>query len=276
MGRLAGALIVLGAVVLGVLRVGGSIPSRTGAPEIQQNPPADTSKKTPVVVELFTSEGCSDCPPADALLARLQQAQPVSGADVIILEEHVDYWDHQGWADPFSSSDFTRRQNDYAEAFRIYSIYTPQMVVDGRTEFVGSRDGAARQAIAEAARSPKVAVHLRVAGNDKSGVPLEVRIEKLVGATNGNRAEVFMAITENHLHSDVGAGENSGRKLDHNGVVRRLERIGNADPQAVEAFTGQPVVKLSSHWNRSNLRAVVFVQEKSSRHILGAAEIPLS
>ncbi|HYL09415.1 MAG TPA: DUF1223 domain-containing protein [Candidatus Acidoferrales bacterium] len=276
MGRLAGALVVLGAAVFGVLRTGGRTPSLHAAPEIQQSPFADTGKKTPVVVELFTSEGCSDCPPADALLARLEQTQPVPGVEVITLEEHVDYWDHQGWADPFSSADFTRRQNEYAEAFRTYSIYTPQMVVDGRTEFVGSRDGAARQAIAEAARSPKVAVHLRALGADKSDVPLDVRIEKLAGIATGNRAEVFLAITESHLHSNVGAGENSGRKLDHNGVVRRLERIGNTDAQLAEGFARQPVVKLSSHWNRSNLRAIVFIQEKPSRHILGAAEIPLS
>src|SRR5713226_6417670 len=144
MRNLAWALIVLAAALFAATRPGGADNSLQAASESPQASVPAGGKKTPVVVELFTSEGCSDCPPADALLTRLEQTQPVPGAEVITLEEHVDYWDRQGWADPFSSSDFTRRQNDYAEAFRLHSIYTPQMVVDGRTEFVGSRDGAAR------------------------------------------------------------------------------------------------------------------------------------
>ncbi len=277
MRKAVGISIILSAALFAVTRLGTYTSSLQAAPGSEQTPAADGGKKTSVIVELFTSEGCSDCPPADALLTRLDQMQPVAGAEVIALEEHVDYWDHQGWADPFSSPELTRRQNDYAYAFRNSSVYTPQMVVDGRIEFVGSREGAARQAIAEAARTPKTAVHLRVTSSaDRVGIPLEMRIEKLAGATAGDRADVFLTITEGRLHSDVAGGENSGRKLDHNGVVRRLEHIGNADARADAAFAGQTVVKLSSPWNRANLRAIVFIQEQRSRHILGAAEIPLS
>src|SRR5215471_17890729 len=99
----------------------------------------DSTAPTPVVVELFTSEGCSSCPPADALLAKMETAQPFRGVQIIAIEEHVDYWDQQGWVDPFSSADWTDRQQVYETAFRQPGPYTPQMVVNGRRQFVGSR-----------------------------------------------------------------------------------------------------------------------------------------
>ena len=111
--------------------------------------------RTPVVVELFTSEGCSSCPPADELLAKLDKTQLIAGVEIIPLEFHVDYWNELGWTDPFSSSLFSERQNSYARAFGNGRIYTPQMVVDGGAEFVGSNSGRAYEAIRRAARRTK-------------------------------------------------------------------------------------------------------------------------
>lgn len=232
------------------------------------------SKRTLVLVELFTSEGCSSCPPADALLARLEKAQPVPGAEVIALKEHVDYWNHLGWRDPYSSARFSARQNAYAQTLGNNTVYTPQMIVDGRTEFTGSAESRAWRAIAQAALTPKAVIELKWATSPNAAVvPLEIRLEQLGGASRGDVAEAYLAITENNLHSDVSRGENAGRKLDHMAVVRELKPIGKANPQAVPAFTAQPIVTFAPGWKRESLRAVVFVQERRSRRVLAVAAI---
>ena len=226
------------------------------------------SGSTPVLVELFTSEGCDSCPPADALLSRLGRTQPVHGADIIALEEHVDYWDRLGWKDPFSSEAATARQNDYGDAFGGAQIYTPQMIVDGRTQFVGSSDSDALRAIRAATQSQKPAVQLSWEKDDT----LAIRFDALNSATPHDGPQLFLVITENMLHSDVRRGENAGRALEHNGVVRQLLPVGKIDPAAPYSSTFP--VHAAREWNRANLRAVVFVQERRSRRILAAGAIP--
>src|ERR1044071_3136232 len=115
---------------------------------------------TPVLVELFTSEGCSSCPPADEVLSKLDKTQLIQGVEVIALGEHVDYWNKLGWLDPYSSAEFSTRQNNYADAFGRDSVYTPQMIVDGQDEFVGANWNKAREAIMKAARLPKAKIEI--------------------------------------------------------------------------------------------------------------------
>jgi hypothetical protein len=231
--------------------------------------------RAPVVVELFTSEGCSSCPPADALLARLDKEQPVEGAEVIALAQHVDYWNNLGWADPFSAHEFSERQSEYAAHFGGDSVYTPQMVVDGGAEFPGSNSGRAFEAIARAAREPKAEVSLaRVADQADGVLRLSVRVVRLPKLTDGDTADVLLAVTESGLSSDVARGENAGHRLMHAGVVRSLTKLGYLSA-ATPPFAGEPLVALDKGWRRENLRAVVFLQEHTSKRVVGAAAIKL-
>jgi len=229
---------------------------------------AESGMPIPVIVELFTSEGCSSCPPADALLIRLEKLQPVANAKIVVLSQHVDYWNRLGWTDPFSSALFTRRQNEYAEAFGRDGIYTPQMVVDGQAEFVGSDASRAQQAIARAAAQPKAMLNVSFAEattSEQGRVQVSLSaVPETVAVVN---AEIILAITETNLSSSVPRGENAGRNLQHTGVVRVLKPLGRANR---DKTTYEENVKLPAAWQRKNLTAVAFLQDRSSRHILGA------
>jgi hypothetical protein len=247
--------------------------SRAGA--MHQAPSSQTAvAREPVIVELFTSEGCSSCPPADALLAELDTRQPLGSAQVIALEEHVDYWDQQGWKDPFSSATWTARQADYAGTLHNGNPYTPQMVVDGVEGFVGSRGGTARQEIEKASAVKKTKIEINeVSLVPNKSVAFKVSVEKLLSIAPKDTAEVILAITESGLHSSVKAGENNGKELEHSPVVREWKAIGVMGKNGEEGFSAQLSVKLDAKWNVENLHAVVFVQEKKNRRVLGAAAI---
>ncbi|HVN08610.1 MAG TPA: DUF1223 domain-containing protein [Patescibacteria group bacterium] len=234
--------------------------------------PGDTPR-VPVVVELFTSEGCSDCPPADALLAQLDQKQPVQGTMVIPLEEHVDYWDSQGWRDPFSSAIFTDRQQVYAQRFGS-TPYTPEMVVAGKTGFVGSRSSTALQAIAAAGQIPQAAVALTVGpGKDAESIVASVRLDSFPPGIR-DKANVRLAVTEDDLSSQVGAGENAGRHLVHRATVRKFVSAGHAEPG--KPFSADVKIGLDRGWKRTNLHVVVFLEDHSTGQIFGAASARLA
>src|SRR5580704_15492770 len=158
----------------------------------------------PVVVELFTSEGCSSCPPADALLAKLESQQPIANAQIIALEEHVDYWNNGGWMDPFSDREWTTRQEVYAASLGNQNPYTPQMVVDGQIGLVGNREDSARAAIEKSAAQPKAHVSLSVTPSAKAGgEQMVVAVTQLSGTRQADKPEVWLAISESGLHSVV-------------------------------------------------------------------------
>jgi hypothetical protein len=220
----------------------------------------------PVVVELFTSEGCSSCPSADAALRELENNPSLTGVEVIALGQHVDYWNRLGWKDPFSSAAFTERQRVYAQGFGEGS-YTPQAVVNGTYEFVGSRREELTEKILRAAKAPRATVGLTRAANGT----LAVRVADLPAGTKA--ADVLLTITERGLSTQVGRGENSGRLLHHASVVRTLRPLGAV--AANGTFTATAPLNLESAWKAHNLRAVVLVQERASRRIVGVASLPL-
>lgn len=225
---------------------------------------AAAQTKTPVVVELFTSEGCSSCPPADQLVTYLDKTQPIAGADLIVLGEHVDYWDHDGWKDRFSSRLFTTRQQDYSFYFT-REPYTPQIVVNGHAEFVGNDSSTAMRTLAEAAKPRKSSPQIHLT---REGDHLHIQ----VSGAERHPVNVFCAITERDLSTKVGAGENRGRELHHTAVVRTLAKVGATHDGG---FDTEFPLKLSPDWRAENLRAVVFLQNGNAGEITGAFQIPL-
>ena len=209
--------------------------------------------RVPVVVELFSSEGCSSCPPADVLLARLDRDQPVAGAEVIALELHVDYWNRLGWTDPFSQAAFSARQRMHAYSIQS-NVYTPQMVVDGREELIGSSALGAAHAIERAARTPHVPVKLAREG--------DTVVIDIGGAPNSH---AMIATTERGLSTRVTAGENAGETLVHGPIVRTLRFVADLGASGLSTRVVQP--------RRPGTRVVVFVEARDSLHVLGASSI---
>jgi hypothetical protein len=272
------ARLVVFVLILSVAAVGAVLVARRMSPtsvaDAENSKPDSDARRSPVLVELFTSEGCSSCPPADELLTRLVKDQSVSGAEVIALSEHVDYWNRLGWADPYSSPEFSARQNDYGRVFGSDEVYTPQMVVDGRIQFVGSNAGKAQDAITKAAREPKANITITQTRTPArpGEVALEVRVTNMPTVAAADTIDVMLALTESGLRSNVSRGENAGRNLTHTAVVRKLSSLGVVDGGS-GSFSSNTAAKIEKGWDQSNLRAVVFVQERESRHVLGAGSI---
>lgn len=231
--------------------------------------------KQPVIVELFTSEGCSSCPPADSLLKKLSEDQPFDGIEIIALEEHVDYWNHDGWFDPFSSSEYTGRQEDYAKVLTKSDVYTPQMIVDGRSQFVGNHTHDARDQIRWAAAHPKGRLLLTAVPSTKARThSFEMRLDPSSTAPADSRLDFYVAVTEKGLSSNVKAGENSGETLQHAPVVRQLKKL-----HPVALPLSGPVnfsVDLQDNWLVYNLTIVVFLAAPQSHEILAAGASPVS
>jgi hypothetical protein len=235
------------------------------SPALFAQPPAT---RTPVIVELFTSEGCSSCPPADKLLATLQQQQPVANVHIIALEEHVDYWEKAGWHDRFSSSLFTERQSLYAPRLKFDDSYTPQMVVDGKTQFLGSDPNKAVASITQAAQTPKIDLSLTQPVIDGKHITCSVSTKP--GSTL-QRGDLYAALVDPTASTEVKSGENGGKHLDHVSVVRSFQRVGKLQ----DLGKGPVSFKLSAPTDEAapHMRLVVFAQLPDQGAVRGAAEV---
>ena len=230
---------------------------------------ANTSSRKPILLELFTSEGCSSCPPADIYLQTLDTSQPIAGAQLIVLSEHVTYWDHDGWKDPNSSSALTDRQSSYEDALGVKAEYTPQVIVDGNEELPLGEQQKMKDFLQKAAAIPKVPVRIGEVTVD-AGNPtvLRARIE-----TDANfekhGADIYVALALDQVESQVLRGENGGRHLVHVAVVQEITKVGKL-PKG-KSFAGDVQLKLKPGVDPKNVRLVVFAQESGPGKVVGAA-----
>lgn len=232
------------------------------SPETLATPRAD--RPPPILLELFTSQGCSSCPPADRLLTELAQ-EP----GVLVLSFHVDYWNRLGWQDPFSSADWSARQALYAEYFGLDGVYTPQLVVNGHRQMVGSDEKAIRRTLAELRRqSPPSPLSLHV-----EAIRRNRRIEVVLALDGGEnvgdlqRRRLWLAIAEHGLVTEVARGENAHKTLRHDGVVRHLGSLG------VERGRQRYSVEVEPSWNQNQLTVVVFLQDIEDGRVLMAEAV---
>jgi hypothetical protein len=229
---------------------------------------ADDASTTPVLVELFTSEGCSSCPPADALLEKMDALQPIPGTQLIVLSEHVDYWNHDGWTDPFSSASITDRQSAYVRALGLKSPFTPQFLVDGTEELQTHDTEQIVQFLRKAASAPKVPMHLAsVTVQPGNPAIIQGRVESDVNSGK-HKADVYLAIALDHAESQVLRGENNGRHLSHVAVVTEFTKVGKLEPGKSFGQDFRVKLKLPGP-SPTNLRVVAFAQESGPGKVLG-------
>ena len=251
---------LLAIALLSTLAVG----SRTAASQV-----GGSSPNTPVLLELFTSEGCSSCPPADKLLNQLDRDQPVKGAELIVLSEHVDYWNHLGWTDLYSSAAFSKRQELYASRFGDDDVYTPELVVDGTRALVGSNWPKAETAIKESLREAKIPVNVTV---ERSEGKAQIRMNIDANSTR-KQAVVYLALAHDHARSQVAHGENAGRDLSHVAVAYSIEEIATTEPGST--FQKALTVSMPPNSTAGDTRVIVFVRRADATQIIGAAQARL-
>ncbi len=220
---------------------------------------AAAAERPPVVVELFTSQGCSSCPPADAFLGELARRR-----GVIALSFHVTYWDKLGWKDPLASPEATRRQRAYGRALGLAYVYTPQMVVGGRAHETGSRRGRVERRIARARSGAGATLAVTVKPTGGGGLAATIPAADFEG-----KAAVWMVLFDREHTTDIRRGENGGRRLSYHNVAREIRRVGTWDGAAL-------TIPLAVDKARREGRAgcVVIVQRDTAGPILGAALHP--
>ena len=197
------------------------------------------------------------------MLAKLQREQPVENTEIITLAYHVDYWDYLGWKDEFSLPKYGQRQSEYVRAFGLKSNYTPQMVIDGKKEFVGSRYSQAVSQIGDESDNKKGKVEITL-NKELLKPSLKVEIAEL---DTKEDSDIWLAISEDDLETDVKRGENKGRKLSHSSVVRELQQIGFV-AAGEKKFETVKSVNLNKKWKKKSLNFIVFAQNKNSKNIV--------
>ncbi|MDB5130181.1 thioredoxin family protein [Mucilaginibacter sp.] len=224
---------------------------------------AKISGKGFAVLELFTSEGCSSCPPADELLAKIQKE--AQGKDIYLLAYHVDYWDRLGWKDVFSNAEYSKRQEQYGRWFNLSQIYTPQLIVNGKAEFVGSNEAAIRNAISDQL-STKANVNLVLhAQPDGGGLKVHYQASNIVKGSN-----LLIAVVQKNAQSKVERGENAGNTLSHVQIVRKVQN----EPLSATG-EGSSIVELPKGFDTQNWEVLGLIQDQSNGEILGAAKADL-
>lgn len=255
-------LLVVGLLLVGVpaARPGHSVRASSAGATAAANPIGELRR--PVLVELFTSEGCSSCPPADELLRKLDRTQPLNDARIVVLSEHVDYWDDGKWRDPFSSHAYSERQDAYASRFGLDTVYTPQMVVDGRFEAVGSNEQRALRVIESAAQTDKAIVALSATRFNGDAVVTHIEAGALPSIAGSDSADIEVALADESDESHVGGGENGGRTLMHVAVLRALKQVARVDK--TQGFVGDLSLPVE-HSGARAVRIVAIVQVPAGR-----------
>jgi hypothetical protein len=221
--------------------------------------------RTPVILELFTSQSCSSCPPAEALAQRLNAQQPIAGVEVLVLAQHVDYWDDIGWKDPYSSAALTDRQRRYASALgQPNRVYTPQAIIDGRIDAIGSDEASVIDGLKEAASHPHQTLQFNVTRNADA---LTLSLSPL--APTSEPLRYLAAVVQDGIVTAIGSGENGGRQLREDGVVRSLQSV---DPKSGAMLT------LPKDRSSGTFRVIVFAQQQRDGRIVASAQqrLPVS
>jgi hypothetical protein len=237
-----------------------------------QNAQVPDAKATPVLVELFTSEGCSSCPPADALLAKLDGMVTPSGQQIIALSEHVTYWNNLGWTDPFSLQFFTNRQNEYASRFAADEVYTPQVVVNGAQEALGSDRGAVLKAVQQQALPLPLTFH--VMSSQPNGKNLSVMFT-VTGNIPVGGAEVYAVLADDRDTTSVARGENAGRTLSHVAVARRVG-VGVVLRAGEQTLVSIPMAAALRTQTEGGRRLVLVAQLRGQGRVVGLLSEELS
>ncbi len=221
------------------------------------------AQKPFALVELFTSEGCSSCPPAEKVLSDIKTDAEKNHKNIFCLEYHVDYWNRLGWKDPFSSFQYTNRQKNYCSVLNEESIYTPMMIVNGTESFTGSNSEKAKSAIASALK-------------DEPSIELIARIDSIMNDTafvycQSSKTDknffLRLVITQNKLVSKIGKGENSGKTLNHEGVLRVFFS------SEMRNNSSQVKIPLKKFLPNKNCELIGFIQHKQTMKILAATAI---